>query len=710
MVDTDEIGSGTAPLSESASRGMHVARVEARLPDPTGAEKSRIDDEKLLKQARKHFRYSLNSKAEREWRDKADKELKFVAGEHFTAEEKQERLGLPCLVQDRITPSIDQVVNDARQSPPEAKFSPVGMGADTPTAEAIQGISRNISNDSDGPVAILTGYEHAVQIGRGWIELKSVYDDPMSFKASLKIGRIGNPFCIYPDPDCSDFEYSDGMFSTKIIPFSRESFKKKWPHATANSFVLSEDGQDDTLKDWFGDGEIRVAEYWWVEMEDTTIYLLADGRVVDKSELYEAEPQAQRKSSKRVVRGALITGTDVLDRWDWPDTEIPHIPIIGREYIEDKIRKFRGMIRDAMDSNKRYDYFISKQTEAVGLAPKSQWVMAEGQDEGHEAEWASANRKPIAVLKYKILDADGKPIGPPQRIQPDVSISAINQALATAGEDTKQSLSTWGTSLGQPTSESSGRAILARQREADNVHFHYHDNLGRAVGRLGKMILRLIPFYFDEAEMLMVADPDGAMRQIQINQEYTDADGVKQFHALGAEKIGKYHVTVSSAPSYASRRAQAAADLMTLAQHMPGPMARALDIVVRTLDVPFAPELAKRLTPPDVVAAQEGPSREQLTQNIQQMQGQIAELTNNLKMATDSVERERMKLASQERNVDVEAKVQLAVAAIKAEYEAAKTEFNNQIQLLSEHLARIADPALAPATPAGAPSSPAPAA
>ena len=80
-----------------------------------------------------------------------------------------------------------------------------------------------------------------------------------------------------------------------------------------------------------------------------------------------------------------------------------------------------------------------------------------------------------AKLEY----AKGAP--PPQR-QPfsGVPAGALQEAL-NANDDMKSIIGIYDASLGARSNETSGRAIMARQREGDVSTFHFIDNLSRAI-------------------------------------------------------------------------------------------------------------------------------------------------------------------------------------------------------------------------------------
>ena len=207
------IDSDVQSFMSSAGRHSSIAAVTAReLPDVDS-----ISDAELLLQAQERFRRS--SSADSLWRQNGTQELDFCDNyEHWDEKAKQMRQGLPCMVFDIIGPKIAQVVNDARQAPPEIKFVPVGSGGDKEEAKVLMGLNRNIDNDSGADTARETAFEFAVKIGRGvwredydW-ETQDPEPNERSFYQKLVTRRIANPFSVYPDPAADEFDFSDMMY------------------------------------------------------------------------------------------------------------------------------------------------------------------------------------------------------------------------------------------------------------------------------------------------------------------------------------------------------------------------------------------------------------------------------------------------------------------------------------------------------------------
>ena len=589
------------PQIETHSRGLLApeSKVFAQAKPP---DKDRDSD--ILQEAHDHFRHCCDYESEE--RRKWDEELKFCDElKHWTEEQKTERRGLPCLTFDLVQPRVDLVVNGMRQNPPEPRVNPVGNGADKETAKLIQGLLRNIDNDCGAEIAWMTAYEHAVKIGRGWVRLYYDYEADGSFDMKLVISRVLNPFSVYPDPGSEAFDYSDMRRCIVSEKMDKREFEKAYPGASSSPTNLFEGPDGERFRQtWWPLNQVRLGEYWWVEVEEEMIYQLSDGRIVTMRDMPQGAVVAnKRKQRLRHVKMAKVTGSEVLETIDWPGKYIPLVPVLGREYLCEGKRQFTGMVRAMMDANLSYDYMRSRQVQAVGLAPIAPFMVAEGQIEGHTPQWDQANRKPWPYLVYK-NEVNGRQVPPPQRTQAEVEIAGITQAVAQAMEDVKQTSSTFNADQGQEGPESSGRAIIAKQVAGDKSHFHFADNLSRAIRHMAVMEVDLIPHIYSEARTLAINDPDGSSKLVQVNQ-LTMHQGVQRIFKLN-DPATRFDVTTGSGPSYAARRDQGKAAMMEILPQLPVIAARAPDLIVKALDIPDYEGIADRIRPPDVQQSQEG--------------------------------------------------------------------------------------------------------
>jgi hypothetical protein len=336
---------------------------------------------------------------------------------------------------------------------------------------------------------------------------------------------------------------------------------------------------------------------------------------------------------------------------------IPIIPCIGRERIVSQKRRLGGMIGPAIDANLAYDYLASKEAEAIGLAPISQWLVAAGSLSGHEYKWGDANRKSMAYLEWLHVDPEHPEISYPApiRINSEPAVQAISNALAHRDADVEAALSTWKPNLGEPESSVSGKAIGLRQRQSDNAHFNYADNLARSMKHSARVALDLLPHVYSEERAINILDPDGSTRQVQINKMHL-VKGVQRMFRIGADfQPARYDVTIGTGPNYASRRAQQTDVVMQMMSSMPQPMSRTLDLVAGMIDLPQ--EFRERLRPPDVQATQDeqdgtngqAPIPPQAQRTLQQQNQMIQALTAAVHQLSQKIETDVLKYQSAER-------------------------------------------------------------
>jgi hypothetical protein len=172
-------------------------------------------------------------------------------------------------------------------------------------------------------------------------------------------------------------------------------------------------------------------------------------------------------------------------------------------------------------------------------------------------------------------------------------------------------------SLGQKSNETSGIAIQARQRESDTATFTYIDNLSRAIRLLGKILIDLIPRIYDSERIVRVLGVDGSEKLTPVNRRIGDI----VLHDL---TVGKYDVTVSVGPSYATQRIEAANSMIQFMQAYPQGAPFIADLLAGSMDWPKSEEVAERLNmllPPQVRAAGNPEAMAQLQQQ-QAMQAQ----------------------------------------------------------------------------------------
>jgi hypothetical protein len=615
--------------------------------------------EDFLATARERFRIAQD--AEFKTRTASLDDLRFVSGEQWPEDIKRQRDAdkRPCLTLDRLGQFVRQVTNDLRQNRPAITVNPVDSNGDPDTAEIIQGLIRHIEHQSSADVAYDTAAEYAAIMGFGFFRLRTEYCDPMSFDQEILIEPVANPFSVYLDPAAVKPDRSDMQYCFLVTRLREDEFKRLYPDADSGTGSGWE-GLGDQKSLWLNEEGVMIAEYLSIEQERVEIALLPDGSVMPLEEVPEGYPVVKtRQADVPRVRWAQITGTEVLEEKTLPGRYIPVIPVFGRELLIDGERQLSGVVRTAKDAQRQYNFFASAETEAIALAPRAPFIMAEGQDEGYEGMWQQANNRNFARLVYKPRTVGGELAPPPQRQVFEPAIQSISMARMQAAADMNAATGIYDAALGARSNETSGRAIIARQREGDNANFHFADNVTRALKHAGRILIEWIPVYYDADRVVRIIGEEGDQKTVRINAPHEDR-GITKLYDL---TTGKYDVTVTTGPSYTTKRQEAVESMMQLTQAYPQIMQIAGDLMVQNMDWPGAKPLAERLKkalPPGMAEDEKKmPVPPQVQAQLQQMNQMIEQLSQALNEASDDLRTKRLELESRERIAALQTQAQL---------------------------------------------------
>lgn len=673
-------------------------------------EKQNFD--KFLKTARERFK--LCDDAESEIRREALDDLNFRAGQQWPQQIEADRKlsQRPCLTINRLPQFIKQVVNEQRQNRPSIQINPVGDGADQDTAEILQGLTRHIEINSNADVAYDTAFDHAATHGFGYFRVITEYQDDKSFDQEILFKRIINPFTVYFDPTCNEPDYSDARFAFIVEDFTESEFKEQYPGSdTAGLSDFSSVG--DNISAWIGPGHIRVAEYFWIENETKTLVVLQDGSTTFKESLPDNGAGIAFQNSRTVevqtVNWAKITAKEILEQTVWPGKWIPIVPVLGDEMIVDGKRQLVGIVRFAKDPQRMYNYMRSAITEMIALAPKAPFIVAEGQIEGFEEQWAQANNRNFATLTYKAKGLNGQTLPPPQRNTWEPPIQAVTIALGQSENDLKGTTGIYDASLGERGPEQSGKAILARQKQGDTANFNLIDNLSRSIKHGGRIVLDLIPHIYDAQRTIQIVKPDATHDMVQIapGAPIEQSPGVEQIYDLTK---GKYSVTVSVGPSYQSRRQEAVTSMLEFIKADPAVLQVAGDLLVGNMDWPGATEIAarlKKMLPPALQDDDKDPVPPQAQAKIAQLTQQLQVTQQGLQQATQMLSTKVLELESKERMASEANQTAMIVADLKTGSEQALAMMQQEFQAIHKRLEMLheSEPIGMEAAPHGQPIS-----
>ena len=579
-------------------------------------------------------------------RQEALDDLKFGGGDQWPVELQNSRNleSRPVITVNKVDNYCRQVANQQRQQRPRIKVHATNTHDDMVDAQTISGIIRHIEVNSNADHAYDNAFEYAVRMGWGYMRVRTDYISEDSFDQEIYIDPVDNPFTVYFDPNSVAPDGSDADRCLITTMMLKSEFRKLYPDADDGGTSFTQRGTGDSQSEWITKEDIRLAEYYYTVREKAKLYLLSDGTATfaddkdffNRLAAYGIEVVDTRDSFKKTIKYCKMTAVEILEERDWAGKYIPIVPVYGRHIvIGDKRKKF-GMIRYAKDPQRMYNFWQTSITEGVALAPKAKWLLAEGQDEGHENDWANANIKSFPLLRYKQTDIDGRPAPAPVRLQPEPPQAGIMAAAMGVDNDIKAIMGVFDPAqLGQ--GNISGKALNGQQQQVDLTNFDYYDNLTRSIAHVGKICLDLIPKIYDTQRVMRIIGDDGKPELLTINQR--DSVG----RVLNDISVGQYDVVMETGPGYNSKRQEAVDNMLPLLSAAPSLMEVAGDLVFRNMDWPGADIIADRLAAANPMAQIDDKSKvpPQVQMQLAMSQKQIQELTQAVQ-ARDLMLKNRM--------------------------------------------------------------------
>ena len=627
-------------------------------------------------------------------------DVRFAAGDQWPVDVQNSRVleARPCLTINKVDAYCRQIVNQIREQRPRIKCHGMNTQSDEKQAEIITGLCRHIELQSDADQAYLNAVDYAVRMGWGYIRIHTDYVKDDSFNQEIYIKPIENPFTVYFDPNSIMADGSDAerCLITTLIP--KKTFSAMYPEAEIDSGFVSR-GTGDVVGDWIQKEEIRIAEYWYTARESVVLLQLSDG-----SSIYEDETDKElmkelgieiinkRDSVRKKIKWCKVTAMQVLEEGEWAGKYIPIVPVYGQSTIVQGKHKRFGLVRMAKDPQRMYNYWSTALTETVALAPKAKWLLAEGQDEGHENEWAQANIKAMPVLRYKQTDIDGRQAPPPVRQSPEQPPTGAMAAMQSMNLDLQAVIGIFDPSQ-LPQGVQSGKAIAGQQAQSDMTNMHYYDNLTRSIRQVGRICLDLIPKIYDTERAMRIIGADGKPEIMTINERKMDEQGVNRI--LNDVTVGEFDVVMDTGPGYNSKRQEASDAMMQLFAAEPQLIQVAGDLLVRNMDFPGADVIADRMAvnnplaqlddmsdiPPAIqMKLKQGQAQVQaLTQQLQQMQlmvkqrqdiegvKQEAETKRELMRQTTKAHDTEMRVETKAHDTIIKTQTQIEVEQLKAQ-------------------------------------------
>jgi hypothetical protein len=555
----------------------------------------------------------------------------------------------PCLTINKLPQHVRQVTNEQRQNRPSGKVIPADDKADVEVAAIYDGMVRHIEYMSDADVAYDTACENQVTYGEGYIRVLTEYCDEDSFDQDLRIGRVRNSFSVYMDPMSQDPTGADAEWCFITQDITKAEYERDYPDAAPLSSILASGVGDQYLSQWLTEDTLRIAEYFYYKHEEATLNLYPgnqsffDGSPEDKAmKEMGLKPIKSRRVDRKKVMWMKTNGFESLEEREWAGKWLPVVRVIGNEFEVEGQIYISGLVRNAKDAQRMYNYWTSQEAEMLALAPKAPFIGYGGQFEGYEMQWKTANTTnwPYLEVNPDVTDGMGAVLPLPQRAAPPLPQTGLIQAKMGASDDIKSTTGQYDSSLGATSNERSGRAILAREKQGDTGTYHYVDNLARAIRHITRQLVDMIPKIYDTERIARIVGLDGEVDMVKINpqqpnpvNEIRDVNTGVLIEKIYNPGVGRYDVVVTTGPSYMTKRQEAMDAMSQILQGNPQLWSVAGDLFVKNMDWPGSEELAARLAKTiDPKLLEDGDKDPALQAAEQQMQAMGAELDQMAQM------------------------------------------------------------------------------
>lgn len=645
-------------------------------------------DDKIVQEAQDNFKQWQNWESDFVTLYKDD--VKFNMGDSDNGwqwpkdlRKEREKNKRPALTINKTQQKVNMLVNDGRQNKPSITIKPVGDQTSFKAAQIYEGLVRHIEYISKAQAIYDQVTESQIEGGIGYFRVTTKYSDdgiinPDSldkdaFDQDIIFEPIRNQLGVALDFNIKQIDGSDAKWAIIFDDVPRKEAERLYPNADLNPTTTSLGGPDT----WLRPDAIRVAEYYRVkETKDEVVWMTDPGgtsavflrsgvppkfrKQLDDADSNGSEIQ-RRPIQIKQLEWYKIVGNSIVERIvDLPGPYIPIVRVVGVERVIDGKLHRKGLVRDLKDPQRMYNYNSSGQVEYGALATKTPWVGPASAFEGNTDAWNRANTDNAAYLTYRDYDDElNREIKAPQRPEAPGSSPAFLSGMQIAEHEIDMASGQFESHDGKVGRERSGRAIAETQRQGDTAGYHFIDHLSLGLRYAGMIVLAWAPKVYDTERVIQIMGRDGVQSKVQIKpdmqqamQEQQDKDVVQ---VMFNPKIGKYLVESDVGPAYSTQRQEAWNAFVQIVTGAPDLINEIGDLMFQSADFPLADKIAERLrnkirADKPYLFDDNAP-----TPQMQQMQGEIKQLTDQVGLLLQQLAENRLKLVGKEQMRDIDA-------------------------------------------------------
>lgn len=586
-------------------------------------------------------RYQRAAAAHAVWAEKATECVNFREGKQYTPKQLADlrAAGRPALVYNEIAPLSRLVEGYFSENRLDTTYVPgQDMISNESGAKALTFVRKQISQTNHEPDIDADVFLDGLLTGRGYWDLRP----------SFKRNRLGeariqakDPFRLCVDPEADRYEPDTWGYTVYTPLMSLDEIQETWGAEAASLVAPIAMGQmpsmpigmmpleagptpvrgfgqydgDSTgwLDQYFGmlgdfadpyRRSIRVLEFeYWVTVPGYEFVDLDTGESKPVPEHWSAEKvqrvlywanQIERAHVEvvpaqiRKVRWTTIIGDLIVyDAW----SSQPHLSTIGF-FPYFRWGKTMGMVDDLIDPQRETNKNRSNFTDIISRSANTGWEYTDQTfDAKEERNLKKFGSLPGVNVKYR----EGKT--PPKRIEPGVPPTGLDKLVLEGSQKIRDISSINASALGERDRVESGKAVLARQRQAAVGIQPYLANFARSKRIIGENVLDMVQTLYTERRVIRIIGEKSKLVQTVINDEQRDpTTGLKSI--LNDVTRGRYEIVTDEQPlsaTFADGQFQEMLGIVDRIAASPMLM-QFLDLMIEMSSLPNKEEWKKRAT------------------------------------------------------------------------------------------------------------------
>ena len=553
--------------------------------------------------------------------DASYQDVRFAYEEQWDPIQKEKRIAeqRPCINFNIIPQHINLQVGQARQSKFSARILQKGglrgklklfggpEGDQYTYGQIMEGLIRDIEVRSKAQQHYILALQHAVEGGFGWLRLRTVVPPDNPFTLEIRIEHIEDRWSAMSDHTAELPDHADASWAVISKKMTRAEYEKRYPDKQVPNFDFFENlGYSGPFGNWWYQSDmVRVCEYFYKDAMDRNAIKLVtpEGEelvgyedemkpILDELKTLGLKKVEEKMVATYRVKRMVCNATETLEQPAvWPGYRIPLVPVVGRTVSLGGRRHYVSFTRYARGPQEVLNFEISAMIERIGDSPYSQWIATSEQISGGEIQqqWQEAGIHRKRVLIYNNVEGQDRP----DRVDPPNMPVAELQAAMAGANFIPDALGQHNANLGKASNETSGVAIRNRQQAGSVGTLDFMDNLSYALKSLFEILVDVIPSIYNKERVQRIINSDETESLVRLNETIVDEETGEE-HTLHSINLGRYSVAVHTGPATMTQRQEFVDTIIELGKTNPQFMQSSMDYFFRSLDIPFAHEIAER--------------------------------------------------------------------------------------------------------------------